>query len=488
MPVARQCQACGRFTLRRTVTTVAVRGGKVLGTHADRAAGSSPTPDPAEVRAEIEAVLRSPAFERTPRLQRFLQYISEVTLAGDGERLHEHLVAQEVFGRGADYSPGEDSIVRRQAHALRAKLERFYATEGAHHAVVIELPVGRYMPAFRRQSSGAGSATVPPSLENAEAPLGRPPAEPPVERAQAGRRAWTGALLGAALLGLGVMSGVLLQTVRERRAQATTAKSAEEVWGAWLLPSKGVAVCFTNRMTASLRYVDEPDRMLPDGWYLPASSEGDTVFRRAFNLPAGGRLNVLPESVMIKVGEAQAAVRLASFFGEHRVPLRTLQSRHLTWDHLRRERIVLLGQGDMRHSGISHWVTILLEKYPFQLAAPDKTLPRRIVNTAPLPGEPSEFVRDQAAVPGRADEMVALISMLPGVDPQQELLLINGIDAPATDMAAEFLTNPEALQDLATRLRALAPRKAHPHFQLVLRAEVREDVPTRATIVALRAF
>jgi hypothetical protein len=147
---------------------------------------------------------------------------------------------------------------------------------------------------------------------------------------------------------------------------------------------------------------------------------------------------------------------------------------------------VLLGQSDGRHTGINRWVSLLLEKRPFQLAAPNKELARRIVNTAPQPGEPDVFVRAEADQPGRIDEMVALISMLPGLDPQKELLLINGIDAPATDMAAEFLTNPETLAHLTERLRAAAPQARHPHFQLVLRADVRENVPTRAVIVALR--
>jgi hypothetical protein len=454
-----------------------------LGTSLDGAAVASPVPDTNEVCAELEAVLRSPGFERTPRLQRFLRYISEVTLRGDGERLHEHLIAQEVFERGSDYSPGEDSIVRRQAHALRAKLERFYATEGADHAIVIELPVGRYMPVFRHRAAGSSAAPAAERSESEIAAHERPAALHPRRR-----RVLTAAAAGCALFALGLVAGVLLQGLRERNAQTSSGRDAQAVWGGWLRSDRGLVVCFTNRMTASVRYNPDPAHPLRDGWDLPEKSAGDTTFRGAFGLPPGGRLNVLPEHVMIKVGEAQAAARLASFFGERRIPLRSIQTRHLTWDLLRRENIVLLGQSDRGHSGIAQWFSLLLEKYPFQLAPPDSAQPRRIVNTAPLPGEPREFVRDQAEAPGRVDEMVALISMLPGVAPHRELLLINGIDAPATDMAAEFLTNPETLAELAKGLSAASPDGSRTHFQLVLRAEVREYVPTRATIVALRVL
>jgi hypothetical protein len=448
----------------------------------DRAAGASPDPETSEVRAELEAVLRSPGFERTPRLQRFLRYIADLTLRGEGERLHEHLIAQDVFDRGSDYSPGEDSIVRRQAHALRAKLERFYVTEGADHAIVIEMPIGRYMPVFRRRSPAHTPGGPSPSFEQSDAALGTLEGAPK----RRSRRRLGLAAAGIALFGAGLTIGALAQRAHERAANASTARDAKAVWGGWLKPDRGVVVCFTNRMTASLRYYPNPWHGVRDGWDLPERSDGEALFRSAFGLPRDGRLNVLPEHVMIKVGDAQAAARLASFFGERKVPLRTLQSRHLTWDLLRRESIVLLGQTDRGHSGIAQWFSLLLDKYPFQLAPPDSVLPRRIVNTAPLPGEPSEFVRDQAETPGRADEMVALISMLPGVDPHRELLLINGIDAPAADMAAEFLTNPETLAALAARLRASPSNRDGTHFQLVLRAEVREYIPTRATIVALR--
>jgi hypothetical protein len=289
-----------------------------------------------------------------------------------------------------------------------------------------------------------------------------------------------------ATLALGMVAGSLVQSYRAELARAETTQAVQDVWGPWLSTSRGVVVCFTNRMTASLRHETEPERRLRDGWYLPEPSEGSALFRQAFGLSNEGRLNVLPEQVMVKLGEAQAAARIGAFFGEHKIPLRTLEARHLTWDVLRRESIVLLGQSDIHHNGINRWVALLLEKYPFQLAAPTKDEERRIVNTAPLPGEPKSFLRAAADQPGHIDEMVALISMLPGIDSHRELLLISSIDAPATDMAAEFLTNPETLADLAMRLAKQDGGHRPRHFQAVLRAEVRENVPTRAVIVALR--
>jgi hypothetical protein len=443
----------------------------------DKMSGGASLPSTDAVRAELDAVLHSATFERAPKLQRFLHHIAEMTLRGDGDRIHEQLIAQDVFDRDAEYSPTEDSIVRRQAHALRAKLERFYATEGQQHAVVIELPVGRYVPVFRQHVSPAPASA--PVATATPGPAAAPRRWPP--------RLWPAAAFLAVFV-VGALTGALLSPRSVSTPRAETPPAVDHVWGAWLRASRGVMLCFTNRMTASLRHELGTERRLRDGWYLPEPSQGGALFREAFGLPRDGQLNVLPEYVMVKLGDAQAAARLGAFFGEHRVPLRTLEARHLTWDYLRRESIVLLGQSDMRHNGINHWVSLLLEKYPFQPAAPGGGESRRIVNTQPLPGEPKAFLRAEADQPGHVDEMVALISMLPGVDPHRELLLISGIDAPATDMAAEFLTNPESLADLSARLAAKDPGRTHRHFQMVLRAEVRENVPTRAAIVALRVL
>ncbi|HXJ40103.1 MAG TPA: hypothetical protein VNH18_12570, partial [Bryobacteraceae bacterium] len=109
--------------------------------------GSAPETADA-VRAELELVLGSQAFARSERHSRFLRFICETTLAGDAPKLNEYLIAHTVFDRGDDYSSGEDSVVRRQAYSLRQKLKEYYSEEGKSDPVRIELPTGRYVPAF----------------------------------------------------------------------------------------------------------------------------------------------------------------------------------------------------------------------------------------------------------------------------------------------------------------------------------------------------
>jgi hypothetical protein len=54
-----------------------------------------------------------------------------------------------VFRRRPDYDVRQDSIVRTEARKLRARLAKYYGTEGAAGQVVIDLPKGGYRPVFR---------------------------------------------------------------------------------------------------------------------------------------------------------------------------------------------------------------------------------------------------------------------------------------------------------------------------------------------------
>jgi predicted ATPase len=69
-----------------------------------------------------------------------------------------------VLGKEDSFDPKADSIVRAQMRRLREHLRRYYATEGRHDPVVIDIPRGTYMPTFRRTTLGSAVA-VPTSTE-----------------------------------------------------------------------------------------------------------------------------------------------------------------------------------------------------------------------------------------------------------------------------------------------------------------------------------
>jgi TolB-like protein len=105
--------------------------------------------NPQAVREELERVLSSAGFARSERVSKLLQFVVEKRLEDRESELKESIIGVEVFGRKPDYNPKVDSTVQTEAARLRARLSRYYATEGSRDQMVIELPKGGYVPSFR---------------------------------------------------------------------------------------------------------------------------------------------------------------------------------------------------------------------------------------------------------------------------------------------------------------------------------------------------
>ncbi len=130
---------------------------------------SAPVPDEA-IREELARVLASHEFRTSKRSQDFLRYVVENTLKGNADMLKERTIGIEVFGRSTSYEPSDDATVRVKAGDVRKRLGLYYAEQGAHNPVRIELPGGTYVPEFHRE---IGVVEKAPEVLVAPAPAGR---------------------------------------------------------------------------------------------------------------------------------------------------------------------------------------------------------------------------------------------------------------------------------------------------------------------------
>jgi Tol biopolymer transport system component len=99
-----------------------------------------------DIDAQLQRILSSEIFVRSPRSTQFLRFCVD---RGAGERtgeLKETIIAVEVFNRAADYDPKSDPIVRVHARRVREKLDLYYSTEGNGDPIRIDLPKGGYTP------------------------------------------------------------------------------------------------------------------------------------------------------------------------------------------------------------------------------------------------------------------------------------------------------------------------------------------------------
>ena len=105
----------------------------------------------------MERIRNSHSMSGCNRLLQLLTFVVESTLRGDAAHLKETTIGVEVFGRSPDYDPKVDTIVRSQAWRLRAKLRKYYSSEGANDPMVIDIPTGQYVPSFHvREHVGFG--------------------------------------------------------------------------------------------------------------------------------------------------------------------------------------------------------------------------------------------------------------------------------------------------------------------------------------------
>jgi Tol biopolymer transport system component len=111
----------------------------------------------AAIRAQLETILASEVFSRSQQLRRFLAFIVEQRLAGQGHSLKESVLAHELYGKGTDFDGGTDPVVRVDARRLRDKLREYY--EGRSEPVVISLPKGSYVPQFEANSGSPAAPT-----------------------------------------------------------------------------------------------------------------------------------------------------------------------------------------------------------------------------------------------------------------------------------------------------------------------------------------
>lgn len=218
-------------------------------------------------RAELQAVLRSPVFARSPALSHLLTYLCEKTFAGETDQIKEYSVALDVFDRQDSFDQDTDSIVRVQANRLRKRLAEYYAGEGAPHAIHISIPVGQYVPVFPRVTAQNQAQPEPEA----------PPEKSPDSETSSRWNPQPLLVMGAALLLLtGMVVAAFLVGKRNKVQPATVSPYSQQV----AAPPIGLPVGEEVHILAGAtrKYVDHAGKVWdPDTYFSGGSSVQSAV-------------------------------------------------------------------------------------------------------------------------------------------------------------------------------------------------------------------
>ncbi|MEG9434318.1 hypothetical protein [Terriglobus sp. ADX1] len=184
------------------------------------------------VARQLERILAHSTFRNSRRCQAFLRYVVEEKLDGNAVQLKERTIGIAVFQQPLDYDTNANAVVRVTAGEVRRRLAQYYFETDADDEILIELPLGSYVPDFRPVEAMAASHEVA-LVESVVSALSesdereRPTLQVAVTVADAPRRPLWNWKVPALLLICGLVVGALIAASAHNRL---TVSESDRIW------------------------------------------------------------------------------------------------------------------------------------------------------------------------------------------------------------------------------------------------------------------
>jgi len=172
------------------------------------------------LREQAQRILASGALGRSRSYARLLDFLVESSIRARTPKELE--IAVEVFGKGSDFDPSQDSMVRVYAHNLRQKLEHYYATDGRAEPRQLALARGEYRMSLVEapaEGPGAESAAAAAALSGSG-----------VSRAGSALGGWRLSVAAVGLLAVGLLAGLAIEASREPAVPAAKSVADSPIW------------------------------------------------------------------------------------------------------------------------------------------------------------------------------------------------------------------------------------------------------------------
>ncbi len=405
--------------------------------------------DPALVREQLRRLVAHPLFTNSKRYPVLLTYTVEQTLLGNASELKERTIGIEAFGREPVYDVNLDPVVRTAAAEVRKRLSQYYYNPDHAGELVIELPIGSYVPTFREPAaSQVGFAAEPLVAEKVESLPKHPVSQPLITYAKAEQghsqlvfRRWIPiaiALLVAALIGFSVGR----VRVPSEAAGAGEPSSMARFWQPITATSSRVTYCLAEPTDA----VDLQNRTFP-------ASEG-------------GNLNTYDVITL-----ARSLVPLVPKNGQFRV----LSASDTGFAQLREGPFVLIGAFD------NPWTMRITQDLPMGFEYEKHV--REVVDRK---SAPKKIWTLQWQVPGKSlARDYAIVARLHDTVTGEPVIVLAGILGEGTEAASEVVSNPAYLDAMLQK----APKNWEQlNLEAVIEANVIDGHPGPPTVIAIETW
>ena len=385
--------------------------------------------DPAAIREQLHRLLAHPLFSNSKRYPALLAYTVEQTLLGNAGELKERSIGIEVFGRTPTYDANADPVVRITAGEVRKRLGLYYYDSTHAGELVIELPVGSYVPIFRQTegfSEPQHDALEPPALSLAplpSEPLATIPVDVPAPPRQS-RLRWP---LLALLTVVGCVAGILVGMRIQPAPAVEPPSNMDRFWEPFLSspgtttfclgePAKNIDMDSINSFEAPVSAPSEPQKL-----YVRLHLSGNLALADVITL-------------------TRAAAALES---RHKA-FRVLPASEASFAQLREGPIVLIGAFD------NIWTLRVTQKlrFGFESKNGDALLVDR------KSGDKTTWTTNWDLPYQKLSKDYAIVARIHDNTTGQPVIIAAGISEEGTEAAGEILYNPVYLNTLLAKAPA----------------------------------
>ncbi|MDP9050979.1 MAG: hypothetical protein M3O31_09720 [Acidobacteriota bacterium] len=428
-----------------------------------------------ERRALIDRIAASEQFRRSARLRDFLLYVGGQSLKAGCPEIHEQEIGVKVFERSPNYDRSQDNIVRVAATDLRKRIELYFASEGAHETLILEIARGGYKPVFRRRSPELQSGPAP-SMEISQpgdAALPDTPAALPIREHRNYRLhlVWATVCVALAVAYLPLFH-------RDRATQELLypwegKPAVSALWKDFVKPSQQTDVVLpdaslsireelTGHRVSLSDYIDR--QYMKEAESLPVSKDrrDDLIDISSHNLVAFGDFRAAQRILGLSPVGSSLHLTLSRFFQAELV---------------KTDNVILIGG-----KKANPWIYLFDDHMNFSLDYDNASGLGYVANRHPRPGEAASYTPSSQYPNGFVGYSV--VAYLTNPSHTGNVILITGTDSDATSAAAEFLTSEEQLKKFRDTLHV----QKFPYFEVLLKTSRLSGTSLSSEILAYRTY
>lgn len=395
-----------------------------------------------------QRIAASGVFSRSEFLPRFLLHICKLYLLNQTEEIREQNIGVRVFGRTPTYNPSDDNVVRNYAVQLRKRLQFYFEQEGKHEPLRIEIPRGGYVPVFVPAGQGQDAPAPIPVQEETRQPEPSLDSVAPAVLRHANRRMFFfGMGLGALLL------GCILYRWFPHGARSAQQVTTHPLWSALFSKDRDTFVVPADAGLGILQNLANEPADLKD--YASGKYLTDV---KAQGLDQGNLEDLRTQryTSMVDLNITSRLTHLPEVVPDHLI---IRFARDLRMDDLKDSNVILLGA---IHT--DPWVGLLQVNLNFQFICGKQVDNCYIVNSHPTAAESPVY---RSNFNGASPETYAVLALLPNLDRNGWILLIEGLNMAGTEAAANMLLDDATILPLIRQ--STSPGGLLQPFELLIR-------------------